>query len=307
MFWIKIRRITRSGYLNFRRSVFPSTASVLIMVITLFVITGLLYVQVVLNSSLNKIKERVDVTVYFVPGASEFEIEEIEKDLSNLPEVQEVTYVSSDQALANFKEKHSNDYLTLQALEDLSSNPLGASLNIRAKDPSQYESISNYFKNLSFLSSSSVNIIENVNYLKNKVAIDRLNTIIKGSMKLGLITALVFIFISFLIVFNTIRLIIYMSREEINVMKLVGASGRYIKGPFVISGILVGVVSAFISTILFLPISFWLGHSMTDFLGINLFSYYKTNFLQIFLVQLISGIFIGGISSLFAINRYLRK
>ena len=117
----------------------------------------------------------------------------------------------------------------------------------------------------------------------------------------------VFIIISIIITLNTLRLIIYMSREDINVMRLVGAHNKYIRGPFIISGMLVGVSSALITIILFLPLSIWLGNTMTDFVGLNLFTYYKQNFFQLFLIMLISGIALGGISSIIALGRYIKK
>ena len=289
------------------RSGFTSLASILMMMVTLFVITSLIFVQATLKASLESIKQKVDVTVYFVPGADETAIKNVEQSLIALPEVANVTYTSEDQALTEFKDKHANDYLTLQALDELNSNPLGATLNIKARDPSQYESISKYFESDNAVSKGALSIIDKIDYHQNKVVIDRLTAIIAGAQKLGLAVALVLIFISIIITFSTIRLIIYMSREEISVMKLVGAGGKYIRGPFVVSGMLVGLTASLITIILFLPISIWLGNQITDFVGINLFSYYKANFFQLFIIMIGTGILLGGISSIFAITRYLRK
>jgi len=277
------------------------------MTVTLFVITSLIFVQVALHSSLDDIKNKVDVTVYFVQNTDESEIKNIESAVEKLPEVQSVTYTSADEALSKFKDKHANDYLTLQALDELNGNPLGATLNIKAKDPSQYESISNYFESDNDFSKSAQTIIDKIDYHQNKVVIDRLNAIISGAQRLGFAVSLILILISIIITFNTIRLIIYMSREEINVMRLVGAGKRYVQGPFVVSGVLVGIISAIATMFLFVPISIWLGNQMTDFIGINLFTYFKSNFLQLFIIMLISGILIGGISSFLAIIRYLKK
>jgi cell division transport system permease protein len=307
MFLIHVKRIIRSGYHNFIRSGFTSIASVLIMVITLFVITSLIFLQVALNASLDNIKNKVDVTVYFVPSAAESAILNVKSALEELPEVKEISYTSSQEALSNFKDKHSNDYLTLQALDELDANPLGASLDIKARDPSQYESISKYFESDNALSQSALTIIDKIDYNQNKIVIDRLTAIINGAGQLGFILAVVFILISIIITFNTIRLIIYMSRDEINVMRLVGANGRYISGPFVVSGMLVGVAASLITILLFIPISIWLGNNMTDFVGINLYSYYKANFFELFIIMLGSGVILGSISSTLAIHRYLRK
>jgi cell division transport system permease protein len=307
MWMTNLKRIISSGYRSFKRSGFTSIASILIMTITLFVITSLIFVQAALNASLSDIRNKVDVTAYFVPGADETSILNIKTALEKLPEVESVSYTSDDQALIDFKDKHANDYLTLQALDELSANPLGASLNIKAKDPSQYESISHYFEDDSALSKDSQNIIDKVDYHQNKAVIDKLTAIISGAKRLGFALSLVLIGISILITFSTIRLIIYMSREEINVMRLVGAGKRYIRGPFIVSGILVGIAASVLTILLFVPVSIWLGNQMTDFFGINLYDYYVANFLQLFIIMLGTGVILGSISSVFAIHRYLRK
>ncbi len=304
---IHAKRIIRTGWNNFVRSGFTSIASILIMTITLFVITSLIFVQASLNQSLSDIKNKVDVTVYFIPGAEEVAIQKVEDSLNKLPEVKNITYTSAADALSNFKDKHAGDYLTLQALDELSSNPLGASLNIKANEPSQYESISKYFESDNALSKGALTIIDKIDYNQNKLIIDRLTSIINGARSLGFAVSLVLIIISIIITYNTIRLIIYMSRDEISVMKLVGAGHKYVQGPFIVSGILVGICSAFLSILLFIPISIWLGNHMTDFIGLNLYQYYKSNFLQLFVIMLGSGVLLGSISSFFAINRFLRK
>lgn len=307
MFWIHTRRIIKSGYKNFIRSGFTTVASTLVMTITLMVVTGLLLLQATLTTSLNNIKDKVDVTVYFVTGAAEKTIFEIQDDLEKLPEVASVEYTSQTQALEIFREKHADDYLTIQALDELNENPLGASLNIKAKDPSQYESIIKYFDSNTALSRQAEDAIYKKDYHQNKVVIDKLTSIIRGARKLGLLITSILIIISLIITLNTIRLIIYMSREEISVMKLVGATTRYIRGPFMVSGILVGCFSAVISILIFWPVCAWMGNNMTEFLGVNLYNYYKANFFQLFAINIVSGILLGVLSSLIAIRRYLKK
>jgi len=307
MFTLYLKRIIRSGYHNFVRSGFASFASILMLTITLSVITSLVFIQAALNASLNDIKEKVDVTVYFVPDTDESDIAQVKEALLQIPEVRDISYTSSEQAIEDFKSKHSNDYLTLQALDELDENPLGASLEIRAKDPSQYESISNYFENDSTLSQGALTIIDKVDYHQNKVIIDRLNSIISGANKLGFFVSIILILISIIITFNTIKIIIYMSKDEINVMKLVGAGNRYVQGPFIVSGVLVGLCASVITIILFIPISVWLGNQMTEFIGINMFDYYKSNFVQLFVIVICLGVILGGISSSFAVSKYLKK
>ena len=231
----------------------------------------------------------------------------MQEKIEGLAEVSSVTYTSREQALQDFKERHQNDEFTLQALDELSDNPLGASLNIKAKDPSQYESIAQFLNQEPALSSDGSSIIDKVNYYQNKVAIDKLTGIIDAADRLGTAIILVLVLISVLITFNTIRLTIYISREEIAVMRLVGASSTYIRGPFMIVGIIYGTVAGILTLLLFYPVTYWLGGVTQDFfIGLNVFDYYASNFGQIFLVVIGSGIVIGALSSYLAVRKYLK-
>ncbi|MEZ4103652.1 MAG: permease-like cell division protein FtsX, partial [Candidatus Paceibacterota bacterium] len=254
-----------------------------------------------------QLQDKVDVTVFFTVGASESEILGIKTQLEQLPEVANVEYISSDQALTNFRERHSTDYLTLQALEELDENPLGATLNIEAIETSEYEQIANFLESGDALASNQRVIIDKVNYFQNKLVIDRLISITEGAKRLGLGITVVLILISVVITFNTLRLNIYIAREEIGVMRVVGAENHYIRGPFMIEGMIYGIVSAFITMVIFYPISLWLGANMSDFLGINLNTYYLSNFFQLFVITLVFGILLGVISSFLATRAYLKK
>ncbi|MFZ2621075.1 MAG: permease-like cell division protein FtsX [Minisyncoccia bacterium] len=306
--WIKVKRVARAGFYGFWRNGFVSLSSIFVMVVTLFVIGSTIFSGVILQATLDKIKDKVDINVYFITSAGEDEIMDIKKSLEQLPEVLlPVTYVSKEEALATFKKQHENDEFTLQALDELGDNPLGATLNIKAKDPSQYEGIARFLQSKSEDVSSGESIIDKVNYYQNKDAIDRLTKIISSASRLGFILTILLIIISILITFNTLRLVIFMSRDEISVMRLVGASTGYIRGPFFITGAIYGAISAVITLIIFFPLTSWLGSSTEDFfVGLNIFSYYISNFGQVFLIIFGSGILIGSISSYLAAHKYLK-
>jgi len=278
-----------------------------VVTITLSVITLIILLQAVLYFSLNQIKDKVDVTIYFTTNAPEDKIMSLKSSLEKLPEIAQVSYTSSEEALKLFRERHKNDYPTIQALDEIGENPLGAYLNVKAKEVSQYGSIANFMKSDNVLAPSSVSIIDKVNYYQNKLVINRLNTIISGAQKLGFLLTLLLVIISIIITFNTIRLTIFISKEEIGVMRLVGASKMHVQGPFMIEGAIYGIIATIITALLFLPATAWLGREMTDFLGINMYDYYISNFLQIFVILLLSGIILGIISSFLAVRKYLNK
>ncbi|MFA5750827.1 MAG: permease-like cell division protein FtsX [Candidatus Paceibacterota bacterium] len=304
---IKLLRIIKAGFLNFKRSGTVSWASVLIMTITLSVITCIILLQAILNFSLNEIKEKVDIAIYFNVGAPNEEILALRDSLKELPEVDSVTYVSAEEALAIFRQRHEGDYATLAALDEIKENPLGAYLNIKAKQVSQYEGIADFLKSDDVLSSTSGSIIDKVNYFENKIVIDKLNSIISGAKSLGAIITIILIIISLIITLNTIRLAIFISKEEIGVMRLVGASKMTVRGPFLVEGIIYGLVATIITITLFFPITGWFSSGMTDFLGININEYYVSNFLQISVILIISGGLLGTVSSFLAIRKYLNK
>ena len=307
MFWTNTKRIVRTGFFNFWRNGTVSLASVLIMMVTLFVIGFLIFGSAILNTSLEELRNKVDINVTFIPTAEEADILNIKQSLERLPEVSLVTYVSRSSALEAFKAKHVNDQAILAALGELSDNPLGATLNVKAKDPSQYESVAQYLQGKNTLSGAGVTIVDHVNYYQNKTAIDKLTSIINAAHKLGFAITLAFIIISVLIAFNTIRLTIYIAKDEISVMRLVGASTAYIQGPFVILGVIYGLVAGVIALLVFLPITYWLGKlTQNFFIGLNIFSYYLHQFPQIFVIIIFSGIAIGAISSFLAIRKYLK-
>lgn len=301
------KRIIKAGFLNFRRSGLVSWAAVLVVTITLSVITAIILLQAVLHFSLSQIKDKVDVTIYFTANAPEDNILLLKSSLEQLPEVEDVSYTSAAEALAVFRERHSSDYPTIQALDELSGNPLGASLNVRAREVSQYENIANFMKADGPRVLGSASYIDKVNYYQNKVIIDRLNGIIAGGQKLGFLITLALVIISIIITFNTIRLTIFIAKEEIGVMRLVGASKMHVRGPFMIEGAIYGVIATLITLFLFLPATVWLGSNMTGFLGINMYDYYISNILQITAIILLSGVVLGMISSFLAVRKYLNK
>ncbi len=302
-----IKRMVSAGGKNFARGGAVSAATVLIMTVTLAIIGGLIFVSALLTFTLNTIRDKVDVSVYFVTTAQEADVLALRDKLEQLPQVASVTYTSRDQALADFRARHANDQLTLQALDELGGNPLDASLEIKAKDPSQYESIVNLLSTTPALSASGSSIIDRINYQQNKDVIDRLTAAISATQGIGFAIVALFALASVLIAFATVRLAIYTAKDEIAVMRLVGASNTYIQGPFVAAGVITGLIAAAIVLILLYPATWYAGHVTAGWLGgFNLFSYYLTHFAFIFLVVVGSGAVLSVLASLLAIRRYLK-
>ena len=307
MDWMIFKRVLVSGWKNFIRGGAVSAATVLIMTVTLSIIGSLIFLSALLTFTLNTIKDKVDVSVYFVTSASGADILAVKSQLEKLPQVESVSYTSADDSLAAFRARHATDQLTLQALDELGGNPLDASLEVRAKDPSQYESIVKFLEASPALSSSSgASIVDRINYTQNKEVIDRLTLAIQATREIGFAVVILFAIASILIAFATIRLAIYVAKDEIAVMRLVGASNAYIQGPFIVTGVITGVTAAVIVLFLLWPVTWYIGtKTVAWFGGFNLASYYAGHFALVFSIVLASGIALGAVASVLAIRKYL--
>ncbi|MDB5258915.1 MAG: Cell division protein FtsX [Candidatus Taylorbacteria bacterium] len=318
MIFTKFKRIVRTGFVNFWRNSLLSLAAIVVLTLALLFFGGLIFSSVFGRALVKEVKSKVDINVYFTLNANEADILALQKTVEKLPEVDKATYISKDKALADFRDKWKDNTLILQGLDEIGYNPLPAVLNIKAKEPSQYGGIAKFLDNTKNTASSKdgTSIVEKVNYNQNKLIIDRLGRIIPAVQKTGTALAILLVLVTIVIVFNTIRIIIFTSRDEIAVMKLVGASNTYIRGPFVVSGIMYGIISGIITLILLAVAAYYSDAALLKFAGlegandfsiiVNLFSgYFLANFGQIFSIIMGSGVLLGAISSYLAVRRYL--
>ncbi len=304
--WTGFKRIVRSGFIGFWRNAFVSLAAIFVMTVALFVIGSTMLLDQLLGASLQNIQSKVDINVYFVTSAEETDVLALQTSLESLPEVAEVTYTSGEEALALFRERHRNDETIIQGLEELNENPLGATLAVRAKATNQYEGIASFLKEQQESESPENPLIDEVNFVKNKEAIDKLTSIIEAVESSSLVVMVFLIVAAVLITFNTIRLAIYTTREEISVMRLVGASNMFIRGPFMLQGTMYGLIAGVVALLLLYPVLLWIGPETELFFEFNLFTYFINDFAYIFGVIVGSGMVLGLVSSILAVSRYLR-
>ncbi|MDP4007215.1 MAG: permease-like cell division protein FtsX [bacterium] len=296
------QRVLRSGWEKFVRDKSSSGAALFVMVIVLSVVTMLFFLQGISFFLIASLEESVDISTYLSNEATDEEVSQLKEELESVPEVKEVKYVSKEQALESFVATHKQDEVVLESLDIVGQNPLLASLSIKAFQTSQYPAISQFLENtpLAF-------IISDVDYFDRAPVINRLSLLTEGIHTAVFFFILVAAFIAILVVFNTIRLTIYGSRDEIEIMRLVGASNWFIRGPFIIQGMIVGVLATLITTLLFFPLTLFVGLKLQAFApGFNLFSYFTSNLFLILLSQLLVGIGLGVVSGLIAIRKYLK-
>ena len=272
------------------------------MVLTLLVISTLLMINVIANAVLINLQEKIDVSVYFKLEANEEDILIVKSQLEKLAEVERVEYVSQEEALRKFREKHQDNPYLIQSLQELDENPLEASLNIKAQEASQYDAIANFLEGISY----SI-IIDKVDYKKNKEVIDKLSSIVANVRMVGIVLSGALILIVILVTFNAIRLAIYSAREEIKVMRLVGAGSWFIRGPFIVEGVLYGAISSLVTLGILYPIFWFISPKLSGFLPIeDFFVYFQANFWAFLALLLGLGIVLGVFSSLVAMRKYLK-
>lgn len=301
------RRILQAGFRGFYRNRTVSLSSIFILTITLAIISSFYLSRAIFDYTLDQIREKVDVRVYFTVDATSEQVADIQAKLRGLTQVKSVTLTTKEQALLDFKKKHEGDQLTLQALDELGTNPFGASLSIVAKDTSQYEAIAQQLQAGSGLLGDAGTAVDKINYYQLKDSIDKLNNIIGWTNTVGFWLSMLFILMSCMIVYNTIRLAIFVYRDEIAVMKLVGASNMFIRGPFVVEAVLYSLTATIITLAAFFPATVWVTKKTVFFFeGMNIHQYYVTHFFELAIMLMVSSTLLSVISSILAVRKYLK-
>lgn len=305
--WITFTRIVRTGCINFVRNASLSIAAMAVMLITLTIILFSLIANATFSNTIQQITDRIDVSVYLKDAVTLPQKDQLIVDLKGIQNVKSVRYVSKDQALENYRQQNANNSDLLVAISQ-TDNPLPASISIKPKDPDKIVEIKN------FLEKPDIQALQSdpTSYSGDrKEAIDKITHATSFFRKAGAIGVVVFAIISMLIIFNTIRMAIFNRRGELTIMRLLGASTNYIRGPFIVETMLYGVISATVSVILlnglFAAASSTLQASSLGLLDIDYsYRYFSKHFWLFLTAQIAIGIVIATVSSLIATRRYLK-
>jgi cell division transport system permease protein len=305
-----IIRIIRTGIINFVRNLSLAAAAIAVMTVTLTTILFSLIVNATFSNTINQINSKINISVYLNSSVTTQQVNTFMTELRNLPSVKKVNYTSQDQALAMYKSENSNNKSLIQALSVIGSNPLPASIEISPTNTENIQPIKN------FLDEPQNTALQDpqagTSYSGNeKTAIDKIAHATNIIREAGVMAVIVFACVSALIIFNTIRMTIFNRRDEIGIMRLLGANNWFIKGPFVVESTLYGVISALISIliidILFAGSASALQASSLGLLDIGYANHdFRTHFWILLTLQLVVGILIGAASSYIATKRYLK-
>ncbi|MDP2631378.1 MAG: permease-like cell division protein FtsX [Candidatus Uhrbacteria bacterium] len=303
-FFLSALRIIRFAFQNFFRNFWLSVITMSVFVLTLITVNALIFINVLGSATVQSVQEKVEVSIYFEPDTSDDIVKSAQGYLLGLSQVRNVTFVSAEDALVAFKEHHQNDAVILDSLEEIDGNPFGSALVISAWSPDDFTFIleaietpeyQRYIKKKDFTDYEAV--ISKIQNLSDRIRIG------------GLVLAGFFILIAILIIFNTIRVATYVHRDEIGIMKLVGANDWFVRGPFLLEAIMYSAASTAIMVgIVFLSMR-WLEPWVSTYFGGIDFSaqqFFLDNALLIFGSQFLVLSVLGLFTTMFAIRRYLR-
>jgi cell division transport system permease protein len=305
--FIMFRRIFRTGLLNFIRNAWLGIAAMAVMVITLTIILFSIIANATFANTVQQITDRIDISVYLKDDVTVKQREKLISDVRALENVKSVEFVSKDQALEAYKRQNAGNLELLLAISQ-TDNPLPASLQIKPRDPSKLDTIKAYLETKEIKKLQS----DETSYSGDRqAAIDKITEATDFFQKAGIAGVIIFSVISMLIIFNTIQMAIFNRRDELTIMRLLGASTNYIRGPFIVESILYGIVSGVLSIVIvhsiFTVSARAFEASSLGILDINYSNNYFADRYFIFLgLQLGVGIFIGAFSSLIATRRYLK-
>lgn len=306
--FITLWRITHTGIVNFIRNVTLAVAAIAVMVVTLTIVLFSVITNATFENTIQQITNKISVSAYLNDNVTDEQTQQLVNRLKKQPEVGKVVYLDKQQALANFvKDKSSNTNLQTAAVA--ANNPIPATINVYPKDLNQVQTIKDF---LVRPENKKLQTADSPSYQKDrKEAIDNITHATNILRKIGIVTVIVFAVICALIIFNTIQMAIFNRRDEITIMRLLGASTNYIRGPFVVESAIYGLLSAVFSVLLvnsvFLASSGALQASSLGLLDINYANeYFDAHFWQLLLLQIAIGIIIGMVSSVIATRRYLK-
>jgi cell division transport system permease protein len=262
-----------------------------------------LVINVVLNSGIKTIQDKIDISVYFNESATTSNIIDVQNSLSKISQVKSINYISKDEALERYKQENKDNPSLLESLAE-TGNPLPASLEIKVYDPSKLDQLNPVFN-----SSQYKPFIEKVSYEDNKTIIDKLFQATQFTKDIGFVATGLFTLTALVIIFNTVKMAIFARKEEVDIMKLVGATPGFIKGPFLIEGAIYGIISTVISLTVMTAILYFLAPSLVHYfgdVGSNLSGFIRDNLALLIVAQLFLGVLIGVLSSWLAVRKYVR-
>lgn len=305
--WITFLRIVQTGALNFIRNLSLAVAAMAVMVVTLTIVLASVITNATFGNTIEQITDRIDISVFLKDEVNQEQADELLDQLRARPDVERVTFYTKEEALQRYLEQNAGNEQLLAAVS-ATDNPIPATVVVKPRDINQLQAIRDFLNRPENLALQSDQSSDNS---QRREAVNKITHATNVMRQAGVISVMVFAVICALIIFNTIQMAIFNRRDELTIMRLLGASTSYIRGPFVVESAIYGILSAIISILLvngaFLAASNALQATSLGLLDINYAQeYFSDNFLKLLTMQLAVGIVIGTVSSIIATRRYLK-
>lgn len=304
--WITFVRMCRYGVNNFSRNAWLTIAATAVMTITLLIVFATLSARSTLITTVDDIKDKVDMSIYLKTDVEDEAVQTITDDLNDLKTVTNVTYISPEQARETFAQQNSRNPDALSALNE-ATNKFSGTLRIKLVDINDTRELANFVKSNQTLKDNLDPNREPSFAGERKSAIEGIARGVVFADRAGLIATVIFVVISSLIVFNTIRMAIFNRKDEIEMMKLIGADKSFIRGPFIVEAVVYGFIAAILATSLGVAGLYWLNGRLIDGVQIQPTLDFVLSYIGfITLGMILLGAAIGVVSSLLATRRYLK-
>ncbi len=299
-------RMLKFGVQSFWRNIWLSVVTVVILILNLFLMSLVMGLNVVGEQALTAVRAKVNLSVFFAPTTSEQQVETIRDELLQKPEVKSIDIITRQQHLDDLKAAYPKSNFVNAAIELLGDNPLGPGLVITARSFDGYTGIVNALKDERYET-----VMEDTgnDFESNRDVINSISHTVGNLRQAAIWLNLFFALIAALMVFNTIRVNIYTHSDEIGIMKLVGASDTFVRGPFIVTSIMYGLLAALVTTVLFVPVLTIVNPFLNSFFAgydLNILGYFYDHVWFILGLEVLVGCGLSALSSLFAIGRYLR-
>ncbi|MFN3301404.1 MAG: cell division protein FtsX [Patescibacteria group bacterium] len=296
-------RSIKWAFKSFFRHFTLSLITIIIITFSLFSLNLLLFLNIIGKIIINNLQSRIDITVYLRNDLTQKEIDEFRDHLTTWPEIKQIVYLSPEESLARFKEKHKKDELILKSLEILGENPLGGIFILKANSLESYHLILRKIAEPTY-----DKFIQEKEYYEHEKIITLIKNISQKISLAGLSIVAIFTFISIIAIFNSIQLAIYTREDEIKIMRLIGATSSFTRLPFVIENILYGICAWFFNLLIFFAIFKFALPKIINFLEIEsqVFFSYQKEIIYSFIGVLFFSIFLTVISSWLAVRKYIK-
>ncbi|MCU0653529.1 MAG: permease-like cell division protein FtsX [Candidatus Pacebacteria bacterium] len=297
-----LKRIIGLGWQNLARDGGIAVANVFIVMIPILLTSALFVAKDVSDFLIDDLQAKADISIYFNDSVSQDDILKVQDNVRGIPGVTGVEYVSKDEALAAFTKRHENEPVLLESLQEINENPFLPSLNVNAETTAQYEQVAALLAGDDYR-----DMVNKVNYSEKKTVIENIFALTAGAQKVGLSLFILLGLVSVMVTFNTVSMAIRGRGIEVGIQRLVGASRWFIRGQFLVQGVIFGILGALFSLFVTLAVCWYLNPFLATILpGMDVWQNVMRNLWPLFGVQLAIGAGLGMFSSLIAIGRHLK-